>query len=73
MPEDERPAIQLVEERVEVGKRQVERGRVVVHTRVEEREELAEVALHEEDVIASACRSAARSRRRRWCARRTGC
>jgi uncharacterized protein (TIGR02271 family) len=52
MPEDERPErLELVEERVEVGKRQVERGRVVVRTRVEEREELVEVALHREDVI----------------------
>ena len=36
--------IPLVEERLEVGKREVERGRVVVRTRVETREELAEVA-----------------------------
>ena len=51
MPEDERPErLELVEERVEVGKRQVERGRVVVRTRVEEREELAEAALRREDV-----------------------
>ena len=52
MPEDERPEhLALVEERLEVGKREVERGRVVVRTRVEEREELAEVALRQEDVI----------------------
>lgn len=40
----------LVEERVEVGKRKVERGRVLIHVRVEEREELVEVALRQEDV-----------------------
>jgi stress response protein YsnF len=52
MPEDERPErLELVEERVEIGKREVERGRVVVRTRVEEREELAEAALRQEDVI----------------------
>jgi uncharacterized protein (TIGR02271 family) len=52
MPEDERPErLELVEERLEVGKREVERGRVVVRTRIEERDELAEVALRQEDVI----------------------
>ena len=51
MPEDERPErLELVEEQVWVGKREVERGRVVVRTRVEEREALAEVALRREDV-----------------------
>jgi stress response protein YsnF len=50
LPEREE-TIPLVEERIEVGKREVERGRVVVRTRIEEREELAEVALQQEDVI----------------------
>jgi uncharacterized protein (TIGR02271 family) len=51
MPQDELPErLDLVEERVEIGKRQVERGRVVVRTRVEEHEEFAEVALRREDV-----------------------
>jgi uncharacterized protein (TIGR02271 family) len=42
--------IPLVEERVEVAKRAIERGRVVIRTHVEEREELAEVDLHQEEV-----------------------
>ena len=42
--------IELVEERLEVGKREVERGRVVVRTRVDTREEIAEAALRREDV-----------------------
>lgn len=42
--------IELVEEQLEVSKRDVERGRVIVRTRVEEREELAEAVLHQEDV-----------------------
>jgi stress response protein YsnF len=37
--------IELKEEELEVSKREVERGRVVVRTRIEEREELAEAAL----------------------------
>jgi uncharacterized protein (TIGR02271 family) len=49
LPEREE-TIPLAEERIEVGKREVERGRVVVRTHVEEREELAEVALRQEDV-----------------------
>ena len=49
IPEREE-TIPLAEERVEVSKREVERGRVVVRTRVEEREELAEVALRQEEV-----------------------
>ena len=42
--------IELVEEQLAVGKREVERGRVVVRTRVEERDEVAEVELQQEDV-----------------------
>jgi uncharacterized protein (TIGR02271 family) len=40
----------LAEERLEVGKREVERGRVVVRTRVEERPGLAELDLQQEEV-----------------------
>lgn len=47
---DREDVIPLVEERVEVGKRAVERGRVTVRMRVEEREELARAALRQEDV-----------------------
>ena len=51
MPEDERPErLALVEERLEIGKRQVERGRVVVRTRVDTREEIAEAELRQEEV-----------------------
>ena len=42
--------IPLAEERVEVSKRGVERCRVAVRTQVEEREELAEVALQQEEI-----------------------
>ena len=42
--------IELVEEQLEIGKREVERGRVVVRTRVEERDEVAEIELQQEDV-----------------------
>lgn len=42
--------ITLAEERVHVGKREVERGRVVVRKRVETREELAEAVLHREEL-----------------------
>jgi uncharacterized protein (TIGR02271 family) len=42
--------IELAEEELRIGKREVERGRVVVRTRVEERDEIAEVALRQEDV-----------------------
>ncbi len=37
--------IPLVEEKLEVGRREVERGRVIVRKRVETREELAEAVL----------------------------
>src|SRR4051812_19377289 len=51
MPEERRPErLELVEETLEVGKREVERGRVAVRTRVETREEVAEVDLTREEV-----------------------
>jgi stress response protein YsnF len=43
-------SIELKEEELEVSKREVERGRVVVRTRIEEREELAEAALLQQEV-----------------------
>ena len=42
--------IELAEEELRIGKREVEHGRVVVRTRVEERDEIAEAALRQEDV-----------------------
>jgi len=42
--------VELAEEQLRVSKREVERGRVVVRTRVEERDEIAEAALRQEDV-----------------------
>lgn len=42
--------IELLEEELEVSKREVERGRVVIRTRIEEREELAEAVLRQEDM-----------------------
>src|SRR5215218_198335 len=42
--------IELAEEELRIGKREVERGRVVVRTHVEERDEIAEAALRQEDV-----------------------
>jgi stress response protein YsnF len=42
--------IELAEEQLRVSKREVERGRVVIRTRVEERDEIAEAALRQEDV-----------------------
>jgi uncharacterized protein (TIGR02271 family) len=42
--------IPLIEEQLEVGKREVERGRVVVRKRVETREELAEAVLHRDEL-----------------------
>jgi uncharacterized protein (TIGR02271 family) len=51
MTRDARPErIELAEERLEISKRELERGRVVVRTRVETRDEIAEVALRQEDV-----------------------
>ena len=51
MPGDEQPEqrIELVTEQLQVGKREVERARVVVRTRIEERDEIAEVALTQEE------------------------
>jgi uncharacterized protein (TIGR02271 family) len=43
-------SIELVQEQLEIGKREVEQGRVVVRTRVEERDEVAEIELRQEDV-----------------------
>jgi uncharacterized protein (TIGR02271 family) len=51
MARDARPGfVELAEERLEIGKREVERGRVVVRTRVEERDEVAEVELQQDEV-----------------------
>ena len=51
MTRDARPErIELAEERLEISKRELERGRVVVRTRVETRDEIAEIALRQEDV-----------------------
>lgn len=51
MTSDARPErIELAEEQAEITKREVERGRVVVRTRVETRDEIAEIALQQEDV-----------------------
>jgi uncharacterized protein (TIGR02271 family) len=47
---DQDKSIELVEEELRVGKRTVERGRVVIRTRVEERDEIAEAALRQENV-----------------------
>jgi len=51
MTRDARPErIELAEEQVEITKRVVERGRVVVRTRVETRDEIAEIELRQEAV-----------------------
>ena len=42
--------VELVEERLEISKRDVERGRLVVRTRTEERDEFAEIELQQEEV-----------------------
>jgi uncharacterized protein (TIGR02271 family) len=42
--------LELVEERLEIEKRAVERGRVVVRKHVDTREEIAEVVLHQEEL-----------------------
>ena len=47
---DREEIIELAEEQLRVSKREVERGRVVIRTRVEERDEIAEAALWQEDV-----------------------
>src|SRR4051812_49902090 len=41
--------VELAEEQLAVGKREVERGRVVVRTRVQERDEVAEVELQQDE------------------------
>jgi uncharacterized protein (TIGR02271 family) len=51
MTRDARPErIELAEEQAEITKREVERGRVVVRTRVETRDEIAEIELQQEEV-----------------------
>ena len=47
---DRSERIGLAEEQLEISKRQVERGRIVVRTRVEERDEFAEIELQQQDV-----------------------
>ena len=42
--------IELKEEELEVSKREIERGRVIVRTRIEDREELAEASLLQQEV-----------------------
>jgi len=42
--------IALVEERLEVGTREIERGRVQIRTKVDTREELVETALRQDEV-----------------------
>ena len=51
MTTDARPGpIELTEEQVEITKREVERGRIMVRTRVEERDEVVEMALRQGEV-----------------------
>ena len=51
MTTDARPGpIELAEEQVEITKREVERGRIMVRTRVEERDEVVEMALRQGEV-----------------------
>jgi stress response protein YsnF len=47
---DRAERIELAEEQIEIARREVERGRVVVSTRVEERDEVVEIALQQQDV-----------------------
>ena len=49
-PSDPDPTLLLSEEQIEIAKREVERGRVSVRIRVDEREELARAWLRQEDV-----------------------
>ena len=42
--------VALAQERLEISKREVERGRVVIRTRVEERDEIAELELLQDEV-----------------------
>jgi stress response protein YsnF len=73
----ERPArketIPLAEERIEADTREVERSRVVVRTHTEEREELVEVALRQEDVIVERVPRDVPSKPHRRYARRMAC
>ena len=52
MPEqpEREEMIPLAEERIEVAKREVERGRVVVRKHVDTREEIAEAVLHQDEL-----------------------
>ena len=50
MEEEQNLVIPLVEERVSATKREIETGRVRVHTRVEEREEIVRAELARENV-----------------------
>ena len=47
---DRSERIELAEEQLEISKREVERGRLVVRTRTEERVEFAEIELQQEEV-----------------------
>lgn len=49
-PPDRDETLPLVEERIEIAKREVERGRVSVRVRVDEREELARALLRRDEV-----------------------
>ena len=42
--------VQVAEEQLEVSKREVERGRVIVRTHVRERDEVAQASLRQDDV-----------------------
>lgn len=50
MPGHTSERLELAEERLEITKQEVERGRIVVRTRVEERNEVVEIALRREEV-----------------------
>ena len=63
--------IALVEERLEVGTREIERGRVQIRTVVDTREELVESALRQDEVLVDRVPIDRRLRRRRSSARRT--
>ena len=49
-PTEPEQLISLVEEQVEISKREIERGRVTIRTHIEEHEAFAEVDLHQEEV-----------------------
>lgn len=49
-PSDPDATLPLSEEQIEIAKHEIERGRVSVRIRVDEREELAQAWLHQEDV-----------------------